>query len=688
MLEAEETYNQFKVKGRRLITDGFAADWSPDGTKLAFSMGVYGRNGLAIFDLVTQETELLIVPGKNPKWSPDGRYIAFVRDYQTLPLSELVAAERSTQRGSWTQGQEVWIVNADGTEPRRLIHGSWPSWSQDSKHVYYIFRHVNRPLRSISIEDREAQPKSIMAGIGVYSSVSPDNEYVAYVKAGSQSLKIVDLASQSLVADWVGPPRIWWGGYWSPTSRRFSLGGVPGLDNNTGLWIYDLDERRAVKVFSGQVTSASWAPDETELAICLGLPFYEIWIASLDPNMLTTNALGTGRTMEEHYREMVNHNTRRIEADPEDAESYLRRAQFSHYVHDKQQVRTDMDKYRTILNLLDATDSPDHWMRTSSGQKEHSGYQFGTPTNLGPPINSPADEWDMSLSADGLILVFTSNRSGGSGGYDLWMSTRSTVSDPWAEPVNLGPTINTSANERGTALSADGLMLYFHSNRPGGFGGSDIYVSTREMTDDNWGEPVNLGSPVNSSKFESTPFISANGLKLYFRSFRRSGGYGYIDIWVSTRETKDDPWSEPVNLGPPVNSEYNENFPWLSADRLTLLFSSGLYGEKAECRPGLGDSDIWITKRKTKDDAWGEPVNLGPPVNSAGIEWCPTISADGSTLYFVFDPWEKVPGRGNLGNSDIWQVSITPMPESTQKDGDVDAVLKSLKSNDGKGVMQ
>ncbi|MHC4440141.1 MAG: tetratricopeptide repeat protein, partial [Planctomycetota bacterium] len=566
MIEAEETYNQLRTKGKRLITDGFTADWSPDGTKLAFSMGVYGHSGLAIFDLGTQETELLIVPGKHPKWSPDGKHIAFVRDNEILPLSELVIRERSTHKGSFTFEEEVWIVNADGTEPRRLIRGSWPSWSQDSKHVYYIFRHKNRPLRSISIEGREDQPRSILEGLGVYSSVSPDNEYVAYVKTGSQSLEIVDLASQSLVADWVGPPRMWWGGYWSPTSRRFSLGGVPGLDNDAGLWIYDLDEKRAVKVFSGQITSASWAPDETELAICLGLPFYEIWIASLDPNTLTTNKLGSGQTMKEHYWEMINHYTRRIEANSEDADSYLRRAQFSHYVHDKQQVRTDMDKYRTILNPLYATDSPDHWMRTSSGQKEYSGFQFGTPTNLGPPINSPADEYDMSLSADGLILVFTSNRPGGSGGYDLWTSTRLTVSDYWSEPVNLGPTINTSANESGAALSADGLTLYFHSPRPGGFGGDDIYISTRETTDDKWGESVNLGSPVNSSKSESTPLISTNGLELYFCSFRRLGGYGYIDIWVSTRETKDDPWSEPFNLGPPVNSEYNENFPCLSAD--------------------------------------------------------------------------------------------------------------------------
>ncbi|MHC4145703.1 MAG: protein kinase domain-containing protein, partial [Planctomycetota bacterium] len=131
MLEAEEIYHSLTTKGERLITDGFAADWSPDGTKLAFSLGVPGYSGVAIFDPTSQETDLLIAPGTNPKWSPDGRRIAFIRDRQILPLSELIAAERQSQsRSYWNQ--ELWIMKADGTEPRRLAYGRWPSWSQDS----------------------------------------------------------------------------------------------------------------------------------------------------------------------------------------------------------------------------------------------------------------------------------------------------------------------------------------------------------------------------------------------------------------------------------------------------------------------------------------------------------------------------------------------------------------------------
>jgi Tol biopolymer transport system component len=267
------------------------------------------------------------------------------------------------------------------------------------------------------------------------------------------------------------------------------------------------------------------------------------------------------------------------------------------------------------------------------------------------------------------------------------MSTRKTVSELWPEPVNLGPTINTSKNEMDSALSPDGLKLYFSSNRHEGEGSFDIFVSKRESTGDDWGKPINLGSTVNSPKREHNPFISADELELFFASFRRPGGHGQIDIWLSTRKTKDDPWEETVNLGPPVNTKHNENYPALSPDGLLLFFSSGLLGDDNDIRPGgLGDSDIWVTRRKTKDADWEEPVNLGPPVNSAGAEFAPVISADGSTLYFSFDPFDLVPDRGSLGWIDLWQVSINPTPESLQEYGDMSSVKDLMESNDGKGV--
>jgi Tol biopolymer transport system component len=299
-------------------------------------------------------------------------------------------------------------------------------------------------------------------------------------------------------------------------------------------------------------------------------------------------------------------------------------------------------------------------------------FTFGEPTNLGPTVNSPDDEFAMSISADELMIVFSSNRPGGNGKMDLYVTTRPTKNNEWTEAINLGSTVNTSSGEGNPALSADGLSLYFNSNRPGGLGYNDIYVSTRESTDADWGEPVNVGPPINTSGQNHNPFISADGLEFYFLSnflFQNKN----FDICLSTRETKDAPWGEPVNIGPPVNTEYEEHFPKLSADGLTLFFSSGMYGGAEDGRPGFGDSDIWFTTRKTKDADWREPVNIGPSVNSAAIEWCPTISADGSTLYFVFDAWDyPVPDRGNLGWGDLCKVSIEPVVD-LNSDGIVDA---------------
>jgi len=254
-------------------------------------------------------------------------------------------------------------------------------------------------------------------------------------------------------------------------------------------------------------------------------------------------------------------------------------------------------------------------------------FTFGTPSNLGPTVNSSAVDSVPSVSADGLELYFVSDRTGGYGGYDLWVATRATTGDDWGIPANLGPTINSSQGVLGPHISRDGLSLYFASNQPGGYGGWDIYVTTRLTLSDPWDTPVNLGPPVNSSANDVGLSISADGLSLFFDS-QRSGGSGGPDLWITTRATKDDDWGEPMNLGPTVNSSVNDGRPNISPDGLTLFFTSKRPG-------GSGDADLWMTTRATKDDPWTGPVNLGSTVNSVSLEFGPGISADGSTLYFV-----------------------------------------------------
>ena len=280
---------------------------------------------------------------------------------------------------------------------------------------------------------------------------------------------------------------------------------------------------------------------------------------------------------------------------------------------------------------------------------------FGTPINLGPTVNSISNEQAPDISTDGLELYFSEYqgapyRAGGQGQSDIWVTTRQTKDDPWGVPVNLGPVVNSVYKDEHPSISADGLSLYFGSNRTGGRGAEDLWVTTRETKDSPWDRPINLGSTVNSSYPDWDPDISADGLSLYFADYLnpRPGGHGEWDIYVATRSTLYDPWSEPMNLGPIVNSSAIDSCPNISIDGLVFFFTSARSG-------GSGGADIWMTTRKTQDADWEPPVNLGPLVNSSSFDAMQSISPDGDTLYFCSDR------PGGSGNVDLWQVSIEPV---------------------------
>lgn len=282
-------------------------------------------------------------------------------------------------------------------------------------------------------------------------------------------------------------------------------------------------------------------------------------------------------------------------------------------------------------------------------------FTFGEPTNLGPTVNSSVEDERPSISADGLSLYFNSILPGGYGSFDIWMTTRATTADEWGEPVNLGPTVNSGHRDQTPCISPDGLSLYFNSGRPGGYGGTlwgDIWVTERAATSDPWGTPVNLGPIVNSPGHAYGPSISADGLSLYFGS-DRPGGLGGDDLFVSTRITIDDSWREPVNLGQTVNSSVNEGTPSISADGLALFSSGYAFGPYRS--GGSGNADLWVTTRATVSDAWGDPVNLGRTINTTYHDFFPGISADGSTLFFMSDRF------GGYGSWDLWQAPVFPI---------------------------
>jgi Tol biopolymer transport system component len=271
------------------------------------------------------------------------------------------------------------------------------------------------------------------------------------------------------------------------------------------------------------------------------------------------------------------------------------------------------------------------------GPQAGADYVFETPEII-PPTAAPFGGTYPCISADGLTMYldvpgeFWNPPSVYDN--DIGMISRESLEGPWSEPVSLGRPVNTSGYETAAWISADGLTLYFSSNRSGGYGSYDIYASSRTSTQESWGNPVNLGLTVNSNREDFSQCISADGLSLYFVSMR-AGGYGGTDIWLTTRETTDSPWSEAVNLGPAINDEFHNSSPSISADGMTLIFASHFGWDD--------DNDLFMARWSTADVAWQTPVSLGEPINTDTPELYPCLSLDGRTLYFSRYNAQEIP---------------------------------------------
>lgn len=174
---------------------------------------------------------------------------------------------------------------------------------------------------------------------------------------------------------------------------------------------------------------------------------------------------------------------------------------------------------------------------------------------LGPPVNTNTNEGAQSITADGKYIYFTScNRPNGHGPMcDLYFA-RIDESGNWTDPLNLGDVVNTRYSEKHPSVSADGRILYFTSNRPGGKGDYDIWMTRRNGN--SWSEPVNLGDSINTPGIEQSPFIHPDGRSLYFSS-NGWPGLGMGDVFVSRLDTNGN-WSTPHNLGYPVNTHNEE----------------------------------------------------------------------------------------------------------------------------------
>lgn len=204
--------------------------------------------------------------------------------------------------------------------------------------------------------------------------------------------------------------------------------------------------------------------------------------------------------------------------------------------------------------------------------------------SMGDTVNFLGTQYFPVMTADNETLIFTGlteNRD------ENIYYTRRIKGNRWDVPEEISKTINTTNNEGTCTVSADGRTLVFTAcNRPDGHGSCDLYISHKIGNE--WSQPVNLGQQVNSREWESQPSLSADGHTLYFASDRK-GGIGKRDIWVTHLDEKKQ-WAAPKNLGPAINTPDEENAPFIHANGRTLFYSSnGL--------PGMGGFDIFITQK-------------------------------------------------------------------------------------------
>jgi outer membrane protein OmpA-like peptidoglycan-associated protein len=323
------------------------------------------------------------------------------------------------------------------------------------------------------------------------------------------------------------------------------------------------------------------------------------------------------------------------------------------------------DKFKAELGK-DAEDIPliDHYI----AQCAYAKLLIANPvelivSNFGPNINGKFKDFAPVLSADEKTLLYTSRRFGSTqdaatnkdtlmtdGNYyeDIYMSTKD-VKGSWTTPKNL-TTINSPWNEATIALSVDGQQVLFTSDREKvgsdkGKGNGDIYIS--KLNGDQWSTPEIFPYPINTKYQEPDACFNVDGSVLYFVS-DRPGGLGGFDIYYVKRLPNGE-WSYPENLGPKINSIYDDRAPFMHPDGVTLFFSS-------EGHQSMGGFDVFQAMQN-EDGSWGDAENIGYPINTTGNDVCYVTSPDGKRAYYASYREE------GYGSYDIYMISLPTPPE-------------------------
>lgn len=248
-------------------------------------------------------------------------------------------------------------------------------------------------------------------------------------------------------------------------------------------------------------------------------------------------------------------------------------------------------------------------------------------TNLGNHINSPYPDYAPKVTADQHTMIYTSKRPENMGGKtydggqyfeDIYVSVKK--DGKWQKGESIGSPVNTVGNEAAVAISTDGQEILIYKDDMG-----DGNIYSTQLDGDKWSVPRKLNAHINSKHWEPAACISADGNSIYFVS-DRPGGFGGSDIYKSTRTPRGE-WGRAVNLGPAINSAFDEHTPFIHPDGVTLYFSSK--GHKS-----MGGFDIFYCRFSSEQKSWSEPNNIGYPINTTGDDAFYILSPDKSMAYY------------------------------------------------------
>ncbi|GAB5557480.1 MAG: OmpA family protein [Schleiferiaceae bacterium] len=294
------------------------------------------------------------------------------------------------------------------------------------------------------------------------------------------------------------------------------------------------------------------------------------------------------------------------------------------------------NKYLTYQRARDANKAEINRLLTNC---EFAQKAIANPVPFSPeplPFNTDAMEYFPSISGDGSKMVYTRRDPDGRKRDEDFFSAELTDTG-WTEGARLVGQLNSPANEGAQSLSADGRFLFFAGcERYDGMGSCDIYMSYRKR-DGSWSAPKNLGDSINSRAWESQPSISADGKTLYFAR-GQNGRSQNVNIMISHLK-QNGTWTKAKLLDGPINNKYKQESPFIHFDNQTLYFIS-------DGHPGMGGKDIYLS-RKQEDGSWGEPENLGYPINTYRDEFSLIVGPNGYQAYFASDRLAAEGGNNN-----------------------------------------